>query len=267
MAEAEIVRSRDVGGGVRIITLNRSARLNALNREMVSELLGLVEAADGDPECRVIVLTGEGRGFCSGWDIKANPDGLGGGSAQFGMALQRETAALIRRLRTSVVPVIAAVNGPASGGGFALAMACDLRFAAESARFNAGFVKLGISGGDLGMSWLLPRAIGTTRAFDLLLSGRIVDSTEAERIGLVNDTVADDALMDRAIEMAQLIAANSPFAVELTKEVLWANLEVPSLYAAMELENRTQILATTTHDHAEALRAFAEKRPPEFEGR
>jgi enoyl-CoA hydratase len=183
------------------------------------------------------------------------------------MELQRETAALIRRLRTSVVPVIAAVNGPASGGGFALAMGCDLRYASESARFNAGFVKIGLSGGDLGMSWLLPRAIGSTRAFELLLSGRVVDAAEAERIGLVNHTVSDDDLLDRTIEAGQQIAGNSPFAVELTKEVLWANLEVPSLYAAMELENRTQILATTTRDHAEALRAFAEKRAPEFEGR
>lgn len=261
------VRVADAGGGVRVVTLNRPERLNALNREVVAELLDIVETADGDPECRVIVLTGAGRGFCSGWDIKENPDGLGSGSAQEGMDLQRETASLIRRLRTSVVPVLAAINGPASGGGFALAMACDLRYAAESARFNAGFVKIGLSGGDLGMSWLLPRAIGSTRAFELLLSGRVVDSDEAERIGLVNHTVPDDALLERAVEMAQLIAGHSPFAVELTKEVLWANLEVPSLYAAMELENRTQILATTTRDHAEALHAFAEKRAPQFEGR
>jgi enoyl-CoA hydratase len=180
------------------------------------------------------------------------------------MDMQRESAGLIRRLRTSTVPVIAAVNGPASGGGFALAMACDLRIAGDSARFNAGFVKIGISGGDLGMSWLLPRAIGTTRAFEMLLTGDAIDAAEADRIGLVSRRVPDDDLRGSALQLARSIAGNSPFAVELTKEVLWASLEVPSLYAAMELENRTQILATMTEDHAEALQAFTQKRRPDF---
>ncbi|HLU41677.1 MAG TPA: enoyl-CoA hydratase [Microthrixaceae bacterium] len=257
----------DLDGGVRVLTLNRPERLNALTPEVVSLLVDELDRADGDGGCHALVLTGAGRGFCAGWDIKANPNGLVPDAAPAGMDQQRHAAHLIRRLRNGKVPVVAAVNGPASGGGFAVAMACDLRLAGESARFNAGFVKIGLSGGDLGMSWLLPRAIGTTRAFELLLTGDPIDAAEADRIGLVSRVVPDGELLDRAVELARSIAANSPFAVELTKEVLWANLEVPSLYAAMELENRTQILATTTDDHREALRAFKERRPPKFEGR
>jgi enoyl-CoA hydratase len=261
------VTSEDRDGGVRVLTLNRPERLNALNPEVVSLLVDELERADGDDGCRAMVLTGAGRGFCAGWDIKANPDGLVPDAAPEGMDQQRRAAHLIRRLRTGKVPVIAAIHGPASGGGFAMAMACDLRIAGESARFNAGFVKIGLSGGDLGMSWLLPRAIGTTRSFEMLLTGDPVDAAEADRIGLVSRVVPDGELLDRAVALGRSIASNSPFAVELTKEVLWANIEVPSLHAAMELENRTQILATTTHDHREALRAFKEQRPPKFEGR
>lgn len=257
----------DLDGGVRVLTIDRPHRLNALNPQVVSRLVEELDRADGDADCRAVVLTGAGRGFCAGWDLKANPDGLVGGTAQDGMDQQRRAADLIRRLRNGTVPVVAAIKGPASGGGFALAMACDLRIAGESARFNAGFVKIGLSGGDLGMSWLLPRAIGTTRAFELLLTGDAVDAVEADRIGLVSRVVPDDELLDSALSTARRIAANSPFAVELTKEVLWANLEVPSLYSAMELENRTQILATTTEDHREALRAFKEGREPRFQRR
>jgi enoyl-CoA hydratase len=170
-------------------------------------------------------------------------------------------------MRALPQPIVAAVNGPAAGGGLALALASDVRIAAESARFNVAFVKIGLSGCDIGVSWLLPRLIGVSRAWELMLTGRMVDSHEAERTGLVVRVVPDGALMDSALETAELIAGNSPFGVQMTKEVMWSNLETGSLQAAIDLENRTQILTTFTDDMREALAAFLEKRPPGFQNR
>lgn len=261
------LRVEDGPPGTWILTLDRPHRLNALTTPLVEELLAVLDRAEADPSVRVVVLTGAGRGFCSGWDLAEGASagaGLAVGSAQAGMRLQRSTARLIRRLRDGTVPVIAAVNGPAVGGGFSLALACDVRLAATSASFGAPFVRLGLSGGDLGTSWLLPRAVGSSRSAEILLTGRTVDAAEADRIGLVSAVHPDADLVDAAVAMAGAIAAHSPFAVALTKEVLWAGLEIGSLHAAMELENRTQILATTTADHVEAVAARAEGRPPVF---
>jgi enoyl-CoA hydratase len=160
--------------------------------------------------------------------------------------------------------VIAAVNGPAAGGGLALALASDVRLAAASARFNVAFVRLGLSGCDIGVSWLLPRLLGASRAWELMLTGRIIDAAEADRIGLVLKTVPDDRLLEEALVTARLIAANSPWGVRMTKEVMWSQLEVGSLQAGIDLENRTQILSTFTGDMQEAVTAFLEKRPPSF---
>jgi len=161
-------------------------------------------------------------------------------------------------------PIISAVNGAASGGGLALALASDIRIASTSARFNVAFVRIGLSGCDIGVSWLLPRLIGASRAYELMLTGRFVDADEALRIGLVVRVVPDDALLDAADDTAEQILANSPFGVHMTKEVMWSQLEVGSLAAGIDLENRTQLLASTTEDMQEALAAFVEKRPPDF---
>jgi enoyl-CoA hydratase len=163
--------------------------------------------------------------------------------------------------------VIAAVNGPAAGGGLALALASDVRIAAESARFNVAFVRIGLSGCDIGVSWLLPRLVGASRAFELMLTGRLIDAAEADRIGLVVRVVPDGSVVDAALETAELIAANSPFGVWMTKEVMWSNLETGSLHAGIDLENRTQILTSFSEDMREAMTAFLEKRPPEFRWR
>ena len=160
--------------------------------------------------------------------------------------------------------MIAAVNGAAAGGGLALALGCDVRIAGESARFNVAFVRVGLSGCDIGVSWLLPRLVGASRAWELLLTGRIIDAAEADRIGLVTRVVADDDLLDAALETASLIAANSPMGVWMTKEVMWSQLEVGSLQAGIDLENRTQIMTSFTNDTREAMTAFVEKRPPSF---
>src|SRR5581483_2733130 len=155
----------------------------------------------------------------------------------------------------------------AAGGGLALALASDVRVASASAKFNVAFVRIGLSGCDIGVSWLLPRLVGASKAFELLLTGRFVEAEEAERIGLVGRVVPDGEVVDAALDLARMIAANSPMGVWMTKEVMWSQLEVPSLTAGIDLENRTQILTSFTQDQGEAVRAFLEKRPAAYENR
>jgi enoyl-CoA hydratase len=256
--------------GVVLLTLNRPERLNAMSHELVADLHLVLEAVGTDRSCRVVVLTGAGRGFCAGLDLKGAGEAPGTkdlGRAQAGLAAQQHIATLVSRMRGLPQPIVAAVNGPAAGGGLALALACDVRIAASSARFNVAFVRIGLSGCDIGVSWLLPRLIGASRAWELMLTGRMVESDEAERIGLVVRVVPDGEVVDAALQTAELIAGNSPFGVQMTKEVMWSNLETGSLQAAIDLENRTQILTTFTDDMREALAAFLEKRPPTFDNR
>jgi enoyl-CoA hydratase len=178
------VRSNQVSDGIALLTLDRPERLNAMSRELVADLhAALVEAGD-DPDCRVVILTGAGRGFCSGLDLKETGDlAEAGGGPAAALRAQQHIASLVTQLRGLSKPVIAAVNGPATGGGLALALACDVRVAAESARFNVAFIRVGLSGCDIGVSYLLPRLIGASRAFELMLTGRMVESAEADRIG------------------------------------------------------------------------------------
>lgn len=253
--------------GVQLLTLNRPERLNAMNAELITELHASLDAAAADRSCRVVVLTGAGRGFCAGLDLGGYgdaPGATGTDRVQDGFATQRHIASLVPRLRALPQPVIAAVNGPAAGGGLALALASDVRLAAESARFNVAFVRLGLSGCDIGVSWLLPRLIGASRAWELMLTGRIIDAARAERLGLVSRVVPDGEVVDAALEVAAEISVNSPYGVAQTKEVMWSQLEIGSLQAGIDLENRTQLLASQTGDMQEAVRAFLEKRPPDF---
>lgn len=258
--------------GIRVLTLDRPERLNAMSLPLIDELHAALAEVRADPDARVLVLTGAGRGFCAGLDLVdlspsgANP-GDGPGRVQRGMDLQQRIASLVPTMRSLRIPVIAAVNGAAAGGGLALALASDVRIAARSARFNVAFVRIGLSGCDIGVSWLLPRWIGASRAFELLLTGRIVESDEADRIGLVTRVVDDDRLMEEALSTARQICANSPTGVWMTKEVMWSNLETGSLQAGIDLENRTQIMTSFTEDMGEAVMAFLEKRPPAFRNR
>lgn len=250
---------------VAVVTLNRPEVLNALSFELVDELHDALDEVHADNTCRVVVLTGAGRGFCSGLDLTS----LGGSSTskgtsgpRAGMLSQERIAELPIKLRKLQQPVIAAVNGVAYGGGFALALASDLRVAAPDARFCTQFIKVGVSGCDIGISYTLPRAVGAARAFDLILTARRVEAEEAERIGIVSE-VADDPVA-RALELADVICGYSPFGVVMTKEVMWANLDAASLEQAIHLENRTQILASTGGEIAEAALAFMEKRDPDW---
>ncbi|HET6774704.1 MAG TPA: enoyl-CoA hydratase-related protein [Acidimicrobiales bacterium] len=256
--------------GVTVVTLNRPDRLNAMNHELVQDLHDAFDELHADRSTRVVVLTGAGRGFCSGLDLKGagQPPGAEGlGRVQAGMAAQQHIATLVPKMRSLRQPVVAAVNGPAAGGGLALALASDVRLAAPEARFNVAFVRIGLSGCDIGVSWLLPRLIGASRAFELLLTGRIVDAAEADRLGLVSRVVDDRPVLDAALDVAGEILANSPTGVWMTKEVMWSQLEVGSLQAGIDLENRTQIMTSMTEDMGEAVRAFLAKRPPDFSGR
>ena len=265
MQDAVLVET--VRPGIALVTLNRPDRLNAMNFALVRGLYDALDELAVDPDCRVIVLTGSGRGFCAGLDLTEGaspPTTAGLGRAQAGMAVQKLIAGLVPKMRSMPQPIIAAVNGAASGGGLALALASDVRVAAESARFNVAFIRVGLSGCDIGVSWMLPRLIGASRAFELLLTGRLIDAAEADRIGLVTRVVPNENVLDSALETAELIVGNSPFGVRMTKEVMWSQLEIGSLQAGIDLENRTQVLSSFTGDLTEAMAAFAEKRPAKF---
>ena len=253
--------------GVHRITMNRPDKLNAMTYELVQGLADALGEAGRDRACRVVILTGAGRGFCAGLDLGGYgsvPGHAGRGAVQRGFAVQQHIAGLIPLLRRLPQPVIAAVNGPASGGGLALVLGSDIRIAAASARFNAAFVRIGLSGCDIGTSWLLPRLVGAGRAHEMMLTGRLVGAEEAARIGLVLEAVPDATLEARVLAEAEMVMGNSPMGVNMTKEVMWSALEISGQQAAIDLENRTQIMVAQTADHIEAMQAFGERRSPEF---
>ncbi|HVT77952.1 MAG TPA: enoyl-CoA hydratase/isomerase family protein, partial [Acidimicrobiales bacterium] len=252
------------------LTLNRPDKLNAMNDALVDRLYERCDEIEDDPECRVVILTGQGRGFCAGLDLTgfgAAPRQKGWGGPGAGLAVQQHIAGLIPRLRALRQPVIAAVNGPCAGGGLALALASDVRVCSESARFNVAFVRIGLSGCDVGVSWLLPRLIGASRATEMMLTGRLITAAEADKYGLVSEVVPDGETVNAALNVATQIVANSPFGVWMTKEASWASREIPSLQAAIDLENRTQILSSFSEDQREAITAFLQKRPPTYQRR
>ena len=266
MADVDISYPRDA---IAQITLNRPDKLNAMTSEMVELLHESLSSVGRDREVRVVILTGAGRGFCAGLDLGGYGEAPGyewKGSVERGFAIQKHIASLIPRLRSLPQPVIAAVNGPAAGGGFALVLGSDIRIAATTARFNAAFIRIGLSACDIGTSWLLPRLIGAARAQELMLTGRLFDAEEALRIGLLVDVVPNEVLLDAALAKAEEIRLNTPLGVALTKEGMWSALEIPGLQAAIDLENRQQIMASFSDDAREMRRAKSEGRPPRFEG-
>lgn len=265
-----VVERTEPAEGIALLTLNRPDKLNAMTAELVQSLHEHLDALAVDPTVRVVVLTGAGRGFCAGLDLGGYgeaPHTEGLGRTQAGFTVQRHIASLIPALRSLPQPVIAAVNGAAAGGGLALVLGSDIRLAARSAKFNAAFVRIGLSACDIGTSWILPRLVGAARAQELMLTGRVFDAEEAYRIGLVVDLLDDDALLDAAITKAHEVMRNSPFGVALTKEGMWGALEIPALQNAIDLENRQQIMASATEDHREALTAFMQRRPPRYTNR
>lgn len=274
MANVEISTPAD---GVTQLTLNRPERLNALTHDLVHELHSALDGIQADNECRVVIITGAGRGFCAGLDLRGFgrvPGTEDQGRPQQGMAVQQFIARLVPHLRSLRQPVIAAVNGPAAGGGLAIALASDLRVCTSTATFATSFVRLGISGCDIGVSWMLPRLIGASRAWELLLTGRRFDAAEADQLGLVTRVVDDpgdgtgaEAVLAEALRFAELIKGNSPMGVWMTKEVMWSNLEVSSLQAGIDLENRTQILTSMTEDSKAAMAGFLGRESIDWQNR
>jgi enoyl-CoA hydratase len=250
------------------LALNRPEQLNAMNAELCEALHEELRRIALQRSCRAVILTGAGRGFCAGVDLR----GYGAAPANNESDLPRDRldnqehmAKLVLGLRALPQPVIAAVNGPAAGLGRARTHRSDIRFASTKAVFRAAFINIGLSNCDMGTSWLFPRLVGAARAHELMLTGRRFDAQEALRIGLLADVVEEDELLERAVQAAQEIAALAPFGVRLTKRGMWSALEIPSEQAAIEYEDRQQIMATFSNGVPEAVGAFLEKRPANFE--
>jgi enoyl-CoA hydratase len=252
---------------VRLITLNRPEQLNSMTSELCEALHEELRSIALDRSCHAVVLTGAGRGFCAGLDLHGYgraPGNDGSDDARDRLTNQEHMSRLILRLRSTPQPVIAAVNGPAAGFGLALALGCDIRYAAREAVFRVAFVNIGVSNCDMGVSWLLPRLVGASRSHELMLTGRRFGADEADRIGLVAGVLEVERLLERSLEAAAQIAALSPWGVRLTKQGMWAALEISSEQAAIEYEDRQQITATHGQALPEAVAAFLEKRPATF---
>lgn len=258
-------RQRD---GITIIRLDRPHARNALTVEMARQLCALLQEVEADPECHVVILAAEGAGFCAGLDLKhiLKADDAPQGATDW-MALQEVFAGLMRRIARLRQPVVAAVQGAAVGAGLGIALACDIRVGTPSTTLLVGAVKMGLSAGECGISYHLPRLIGAGRAREIMLTGRAVRADEALTIGLLTEIAEPEALLDRALHTARLIAQNAPYSVKHSKQIIRANLDAPSLESALELENHVQVVALMTEDFREAATAFAEKRPPHFTGR
>jgi enoyl-CoA hydratase len=249
------------------LTLNRPDALNALSRRMVDELRDFFWNVGDDAGTRVVVVRGAGRAFCAGLDLKeaSASDGGGDGSVQAGLRMQRHISELTMLMRRAPQPIVAAVRGAASRGGFAIALAADVRVAGESARMNAAFIRLGLSACDVGVSYFLPRIVGASVASELLLTGDFIDAARAERTGLVSRVVPDAELDDCARALAQSMLRNSPVALRLTKDCLKHAIDAGSLEQVIAMEDRNQILTARTRDFREGVAAFLGKRPARFE--
>ncbi len=249
------------------LALNRPEQLNAMTAELCEAMHVELRRIASERACRAVILTGTGRGFCAGVDLHgygAAPGSDGSDEPRERLINQEHMSKLVLGLRALPQPVIAAVNGPAAGLGLSLSLGCDIRYASTKAVFRAAFINIALSNCDMGTSWLLPRLIGASRSHELMLTGRRLSADEALQIGLVADVVEEDQLLARALEAAQQIAALAPWGVRLTKRGMWAALEIPSEQAAVEYEDRQQIMATFSIAVPEAGGAFLEKRPAKF---
>src|SRR3954451_8328074 len=254
---------------VTLITLNRPERMNAMAFDVMIPLRERSEEVSVDNDTRVVVVTGAGGAFCSGADLEdpgplPNTEGLTVTSiARRAMEVLDDVVLALRKMHQ---PVIAAVNGPAIGGGFCLSLAADIRVASEAALFRAAGINNGLTASELGISYLLPRAIGSSRAFDIMLTGRDVDAAEAERIGLVSSVVPGEAMLDSCYAIAERIIGYSRVGTEVTKKMLWSSLDASSLSAHMDHEGISQLyVRLTTQNFEEAVRARKEKRAPVYE--
>ena len=265
----DTVKIETLEPGVALLELNRPEARNALSMGLVSDLRAAAHELGEDRSVRVVILHGAGRGFCAGADLAGGeerfPDTEGMSDVGYVYKMQEHIAKMIVAIHELPKPVIAAVHGAAVGGGLAMALASDIRVAADDAKFGSVFIKVGLSSCDVGTSYFLPRLVGPARAFELMITGRHFDAAEAERIGLLHRVVSSGQEVEAALESARPIVANNEYGTWMTKIGMWANLDAPSLRHAMEIENRTQVLGYMTGNMTEAMQAFQEKREPRWE--
>jgi len=257
-------------GAICILTMNRANKLNALSLGLINDLRNFFSGICNEYRTRVIIFRGAGRAFCAGTDLGVVTEShiQEPGEARYDMGpvqfqynrVQGVLSEIILSMRRCPQPIIGAIHGHAIGGGFSLALACDVRIAGESARMNAGYIRIGLSGCDMGSSYFLPRLIGFSRAAEYLYTGRVIDAASADRFGLVSKVVPDDKLEATALELAEEMLQNSPFGLRMTKEAYNLNVDAPSLESALNIENRNQALLCWTQDHREGAAAMFEKR-------
>lgn len=255
-----------VADHIATLTLNRPERRNAFNDEMIDRWVAALEECGQRPDIRVVVVTGAGRAFCSGGDIEEMQQRLAEGNSLSQKRFIDRVQRIALTLATLDKPVIAAINGAATGAGLDMALMCDLRFAADSARLAETYVKVGLVPGD-GGAYFLPRLVGVAKALELLWTGDFIDIHAAERLGLVNRVLPAEELMAYTTEFARRLARGPAVAIQLTKRLVYEGLRSDNLQTNLDLASSHLAIAASTRDHREAVQAFLEKRPPEFEGR
>ena len=250
-------------GDVLWVTLNRPERLNALSRGLVEALRDLFTSLYWRHEVRVVVMRGAGSNFCAGLDLKERAN-TGGGGVSGGLIGQRRISEIVIAMRRCPQPIIALVDGAASGGGFALALAADVRIATPSLKMNAAFIRIGLSACDIGVSYFLPRMVGASVASELLLTGRFIHAPRALSLGLVSRVVEAEALEGEGESLAAEMLATTPLGLRLTKECLNHSIDAAGLEAVVAMEDRNQVLCVQGEDFREGVAAFLEKRPPAY---
>lgn len=266
--------------GIGVLSLNRPDHYNAISSQMVMDLHKVFDHLLTNLDCRVVILQGKGKHFCAGLDLKEaavlwskkipqdlkekyfflnTPEKL-----KTQLYFQEYLSQIILKMRKISQPIIALIQGAASGGGFAFAMAADIRYASKDAKFNNAFIKIGLSGSDVGTSYFLPRLIGLSRASEILTTGRFVDSIEAERIGFISKIVQNGELFQKGLELAEELLHKSPLGLRLTKQAINLSMDAPSLELMTQLENRNQDLTSTSKDVKEGISSFFEKRDPKY---
>jgi len=261
MAYRHLIVDKD--GAADWVTLNRPEQLNTLTTASLAELNHYFDSLLEDYAVRVVVLRGAGRAFCAGLDLKAATGTLG--PAEQSMRVQREFSGLVMRMRRCPQPIVGLIHGHAAGGGFSIALGCDVRIAAEGAKMNCAFIKIGLSGCEMGLSYHLPRLVGTSVAAELMYTGRFIDAERALRVGLVSEVVPVDRLAAAGKAMVDEMLATAPLGLRLTKEAFWAAVDGNDLASVIAMEDRNQVLAVANGDLEEGMRAFVDKRPPRFE--
>jgi len=248
-----------------LLTLNRPESLNALSLKMLDDLYSLFAFLNSDLKIRVLIITGAGRGYCSGADLKDEGMNSEEGRKAFGSAsihldmIQKKYSGIIKEMRRLPQPIISAVNGAAAGGGMTLALASDVIIASDNANFTPSFINIGLSGGELGTTYFLPKMVGIAKASEILMTGRTVNAEEAERIGMICRMVPEQQLMDSALEVARSMVDKTPLGLRLTKETIRQNLDAPCLENAIELENRNQSILCTAPEFFEAVAKFVSR--------